>query len=127
MKNTLAILSVVSMLSAGIATSDAHHSAALYDHDKTVVVEGTVKQWYFGNPHATLSLVVTTPNGEPSEWLFEGPGASALNRYGFARNTFQVGDKLRVSCHPMRDGRLGGFFIEATKADGTVFTSRAPS
>ena len=105
-----------------VAASPAgsHHSAAMYDRDKTITVQGVVKSWQFSNPHTWLEVVAADPAGGEKVWGFESSGASGLMRAGIKRNTFLPGEKISVRTHPLKDGRPGGQFIDATKADGTV-------
>jgi len=35
-----------------VATSVAHHSAAMFDFEKEVTVEGVVKEFQYSNPHS---------------------------------------------------------------------------
>jgi hypothetical protein len=42
----------------------AHHAAAMFETEKTVTVNGIVKEFAYVNPHAWLYVVVTDDNGE---------------------------------------------------------------
>jgi len=116
------VIAGVAAAAVGVGASQAvaHHSAAMYDSAKTIDVTGVVKQWKFQNPHALLIITGPHAKGAQTQWEFEGAGASALIRYGVKRNSFAVGDKITVRTHPLRDGRPGGFMMEAVKADGAV-------
>lgn len=46
-------------------TATAHHSAAMFDHSKTLTLHGTVKNFQFTNPHSWLIVMVTGTDGTP--------------------------------------------------------------
>jgi hypothetical protein len=102
----------------------AHHSGAMFDHEKVVTLQGTVKEFQYTNPHSWLQVMVATPDGRTTEWGFEAEGPSTLLRAGIKSKTFLPGDKVTVSGHPMKDGRPAGGLISVTKADGSVFNPR---
>jgi hypothetical protein len=102
----------------------AHHSAAMFDHDKKVTLQGTVKEFQYTNPHSWLQVMVPGPNGQQTEWGFEAEGPSTLLRAGIKAKSFMPGDKVTVVANPMKDGRPAGALITVTKADGTVFSPR---
>ena len=52
----------------GLAAARAHHSTALqYDMTKEVVVEGTIVEMEWRNPHAWLQIEVENEAGEPEQ------------------------------------------------------------
>lgn len=99
----------------------AHHSAAMFDHTKTVTLHGTVKEFQYTNPHSWLEVMIVSPDGKVVQWGFESEGPSTLLRAGIKAKTFRPGDEVTVIANPMRDGRPAGSLISATKADGTVY------
>ena len=110
---------------AGLATPAlAHHSAAMFDRDKQVTVQGTVEEFQYTNPHSWLMVVVLDPTGKTTEWSFESEAPSTLLRSGIKAKTFLPGDKVTIVANPMRDGRPAGALITATKADGVVYSTR---
>jgi len=102
----------------------AHHSGSMFDPTKTVTLEGTVKEFQYTNPHSWLEIVVVGADGKPVEWGFESEGPSTLLRAGIKAKSFLPGEKVTVSCHPMKDGRTAGSLLSVTKADGTVLSPR---
>lgn len=99
----------------------AHHSAAMFDHSKTVTLHGTVKNFQFTNPHSWLMVIVTGPDGNSVEWGFEAEGPSTLLHAGILPKSFRPGDKVTVTGNPMRDGRPAGSLISVVMADGSVY------
>jgi hypothetical protein len=99
----------------------AHHSAAMFDHSKTLTLQGTVKNFQFTNPHSWLIVMVTGADGAPVEWGFEAEGPSTLLHAGILPKSFRPGDKVTVTANPMRDGRPAGALISVVMADGSVY------
>ena len=110
---------------AASAPAFAHHSAAMFDHDKKVTLVGTVKEFQYTNPHSWLQVLVPQAAGKPPVlWGFEAEGPSTLLRAGIKAKTFVPGDKVTIVANPMKDGRPAGALLTATKADGVVFSPR---
>jgi hypothetical protein len=100
------------------ATGSAHHSFSMFDAQKTVVVEGTVKEFEFINPHAWLYVMAPDATGKAVEWAIEMGGPGALGRTGWKADTVKAGDKVSVQIHPMKDGSRGGQYLTAKLPDG---------
>ena len=120
MKQVLVTLAIAALPAPVLA----HHSFAMFDRDKIVTLQGTVKEFQYTNPHSWLQVMVTGPDGKAVEWGFESEGPSTLLRVGIKAKTFAPGDKVTIVAIPMRDGRPAGSLISATKADGAVFNTR---
>ncbi|MGC3980407.1 MAG: DUF6152 family protein [Steroidobacteraceae bacterium] len=99
-------------------SATAHHSSAMFDHDKVVSAEGVVRTWQFSNPHATLWVYINDTQGKPQLWGIEAPGPNQLVRSGWDKDTVKPGDKVTVSLNPLRDGRNGGNLVKITLSDG---------
>lgn len=99
----------------------AHHSVAMFDHDKVITLQGTVKEFQYTNPHSWLQILVTGDDGRTVEWDFEAEGPSSLLRKGIKAKTFSPGDKVTIVAHPMKDGRTAGALLSATAIDGHVY------
>ena len=98
----------------------AHHSFAMFDADKTVELEGTVKEFQWTNPHSWLQVVVVDEVGAEIEWSLELGSPGSLARNGWRPRMLNPGDKITFSMHPLKDGSAGGQFLTATLPDGTV-------
>jgi Family of unknown function (DUF6152) len=100
----------------------AHHSGAIYDREKDVTIEGTVKEWQWTNPHVFLQVLVTDSKGVSTEWSIEGGALTNMKRAGWERSGFNFGDKVTVIFHPLKSGAPGGTVIEATnKTTGKAY------
>jgi hypothetical protein len=89
------------------APAVAHHSFVMFDQSKVLYLSGTVKQFDFVNPHASLHITVVTDKGNTT-WQFEGAPPSQLVSLGWSKDHPRVGDKVKVGFHPLNDGSRGG-------------------
>jgi hypothetical protein len=108
-----------------VAAAYAHHSAAGIDRGKTVTIEGTVKQFKWGNPHSWLDLEVQNAKGGVDLWSLEMTSPTFLVRAGWKSTSLKFGDKVKVVATPFRNGDPGGLFISVTLPDGTTLTQQA--
>ena len=103
------------VLALGAVPAAAHHSFAIFDNQKNVTVEGTVKEFQWTNPHSWVHLLVTDPTtGKQVEWSIEGASPNALSRQGWKRTSLKPGDKAAIVIHPLKDGTTGGSLVSAT-------------
>ena len=98
----------------------AHHGSAAFDTGKTVVLEGTVQEWLYSNPHVLLRLEVTDENGETVVWIAEGQAPKTIFPAGYRKNSFNYGDQVAVTVEPAKEGQRRGRILEAVLANGTV-------
>ena len=116
----LAAGAVVAAAASGPAL--AHHSTAMFDMQKDVVITGVVKDFQYTNPHSWLYVVGTDEGGKQGEWGFEGEGPSTLLRSGIKKSSVAAGEKVVVKGHPMRDGRAAAALVSITKTNGEVLS-----
>lgn len=104
------------------ATAAAHHSYSMFDDTRTLKVAGTVAKIEWTNPHVFVWVYV--PNAKSASgydlYAFENGGLNALARRGWSKNTFATGEPVTIEYWPLLDGRTGGHFASATRADGSV-------
>ena len=105
------------------STTFAHHASIGVDRTKTVTVEGTVKEFKWGNPHSWIELQVTKDN-KTELWNFEMLPPSYLIPAGWTRSTIKFGDKVKVTANGMIDGTPGGIFVSITLPDGKTLGQR---
>ncbi len=102
----------------------AHHSFAMFDRSKVVVLNGVVKDFDFQSPHSWLWVVVKNPDNTTTTWGIETEGPYVLERWGIKKGTFPAGAKVSVYTNPLKDGRPAGSFVKVIKEDGSVWTGR---
>ncbi len=128
-------LSAAGLLLLGVHEAGAHHSAAQFDTRTEVVLEGTVTQFDWRNPHVYTAIEVETDEGERYIQEIEAGASSILLPLGLSPDAVDIGDRISVIAAPNRRGErrivLGR---QMTKADGTVLplniaapSARAPS
>ena len=120
MKNTLAIIFAVVIGLSVSAPLFAHHGGASIYTDRTVTLKGTVKTWFWSNPHCLLKIAVKGDDGKEVEWIAEMQAPNTIYPQGFHKDTFKPGDEVTVTVRPTKNGRPNGSLSRAVLADGTV-------
>lgn len=110
---------------AGVQGAQAHHSFAMFDQSKKLVLKGKVEEFQWTNPHAFIELVVTGADGKPTRWSIELNSPNNLKRQGWARNSLKPGDQVSVTLNPLRNGKTGGLFNSVVLPDGKVLSEAA--
>ena len=100
---------------------EAHHSAVMFDEQKEVTLQGTVKEFQYTNPHSWLLVDVTNKDGSVTTWGFEAEGPTTLLRNGVRPADLKFGTKVTIIGHPMKDGRPGALWVKAIRDDGKEF------
>jgi hypothetical protein len=121
-----AIPLLLSGLLFGSSAASAHHSFAMFDANKNITVEGTVKAVAYANPHVWVDMIVMNDKNQPTTWGMEGGNLGGLYRMGWAKDTIKAGDKIKMEVHPLRDGSSGGQIVRVTLAAGRVL-GRGPA
>lgn len=112
------LLIAAALLASGSAV--AHHSFAMFDRDKEVTLNGTVREFQWTNPHAFIEIEVADAVGKVEKWSVEMNSPNNLTRQGWKSSMLKTGDKVSVTLNPLRDGKKGGLFVAITLADGKV-------
>ena len=98
---------------AGV-NANAHHSAVMYEEERTITLEGVVKEFQYTNPHSWLLVDVTNA---------EGP--TTLLRAGIRIGDLSPGTELSITGRPMKDGRPAAAWHHAVrKSDGRELNPR---
>ena len=111
---TRASAGAVAFLAVGLAAMPAvaHHSFAMYDQTKIVVVTGVVYQFVAQANHAELHVYLIGPDGKlekdkdgkPHPYGVEMAGAAAVAEQGITAETMKAGTIVSVKVNPLRDG-----------------------
>jgi hypothetical protein len=96
----------------------------MFDDRKLLTLQGTVRGFQWTNPHCWIQVLVPGESG-PAEWSVEMGSPSQLFKGGWRPTTVQVGARIVVIIHPMRDGTKGGLFVSATDENGRPLNARA--
>lgn len=106
------------VLTATIAA--AHHSPAAFDRTNPLIVQGTVAEFKWVNPHSWLYMQVPDGRGGVDKWTLEGGSTSVMVRNGWKSDSLKPGMKVRALVAPNRDGSNGGELLSVTFEDGKV-------
>jgi hypothetical protein len=90
----------------------AHHSFAMYDQNKTLVLTGVAYQFVSQANHAELHFYLIGPDGKlvkdkegkNADWGIEMAGAAAMAQQGITASSFPAGTIFSVKMNPLRDG-----------------------
>jgi len=109
----------LSLLAASMlgGLAPAHHATSEFDHQRTVTVEGVVREFRWTSPHAWLFIEVPAGKVAGGEWAFEGASITSLTRNGWKNSSIKAGDHVRVVSAPRRDGGRGGELLSLTITD----------
>lgn len=111
-------------LGVGLTPALAHHSFAMYDQNKVLVLTGVAYQFVAQANHAEIHFYLVGPNGKlvkdkegkNADWGVEMAGAAAMAQQGITAASFPPGTIFSVKMNPLRDGsnfgsRVGGSAI----------------
>jgi hypothetical protein len=122
LRKTLTVLAVMSLA----APAFAHHSYAMFDRSKTVVLAGAVKSVQMINPHSWLQIVTLDDQGKSSVWSLEMGPPRTLVRDGWTPGVIQPGDAVTLKIHPMRDGTHAGQLVNVQLSSGKTIGGGGP-
>ncbi len=105
-------------------TAHAHHSYSMFDREHPVTLTGTVEEFRFINPHASVSLAVKESRGASAVWNLQLPAPMVLNAAGWRPGTITPGDQLRATIIPLRSGVTAGAVVKVVASDGKVLFER---
>lgn len=120
---TARLLACIAMLSMPVM---AHHSTAAFDNSKVVKLEGTVTQFRWINPHASIKVDGDASEGPDGLWTIEMTAPNSLLLDGWKRTSLKAGDKVTMFVNPLKnsitlnDGSQGGLYVGVIFADGST-------
>jgi hypothetical protein len=103
----------------------AHHSFAMFDRDKELVLkDAVVARWEWTNPHVWLFVSVPAGQEYAGKWSIEGASTGLLRRQGWEKNSLKEGERVTVYFSPLRNGEMGGALLAVVRADGQMLGAR---
>lgn len=87
---------------AAASPAVAHHSPSAFDQTKEVVIEGTITDVAWRNPHVYFTVRTVGADGGPVEQVIHAGSASALTGMGVPRDALAVGRRVSVRAFPPR-------------------------
>jgi hypothetical protein len=113
-------LAVTGLLAASVPAL-AHHSTAMFDYSKDVVLDGVLKSFQWSNPHNYLQVLVPNDTGGQTEWAIEAGAPEVGKLLGWNRDTLKPGDKVKLIIAPLKSGKEGeGTLKQVTLPDGKI-------
>ncbi len=118
---TVATAAIAGLIGVGPAV--AHHSTAAFETSQVVKIEGTITQFRWTNPHASIKIDGGAGKGL---WTIEMTAPNVLINDGWTRDALQVGDKVTIYANPLRnavtlnDGSTGGLYVGVVLANGST-------
>ena len=97
----------------------AHHSPVMFDRSKKQTITGTVKEFVWTNPHASIQVEVAGATG-PEIWGVEMNSPNNLVKQGWKSTVLKGGDKVSVVGNPLREGEHGLLFLSIKLPNGRV-------
>jgi hypothetical protein len=122
---TVRLLALCGSLVAGVLLAggalQAHHAVAgVYDLNKEVVLQGRLKKLNFTNPHASIELTVPNKDGTFTDWVLTTASVQTLTREGVNKSSMKVGEILKVTVLPARNGNPAGFIRNLQLGDRDI-------
>jgi hypothetical protein len=115
------LAALVILSGSAVATmAAAHHAMVMYDRTRTVLLDGTVVELQWTNPHVFLLL-----NGKVDEadevglWRLETSSPANLTRQGgWSATALKPGDRVRAEINPIKEaGQRNGRPNKVTLVD----------
>ena len=97
----------------------AHHGGTTLYSNEIIALQGTVKTWYWANPHVLLSITVTGEDGQAEDWIFEMQAPNTIRPLGFRKDLLVAGDEVSVELQPAKNGNRNGRLTKLVLPDGT--------
>jgi Family of unknown function (DUF6152) len=110
----------------GLQSTKAHHSTAAFDTTQVLKIEGTITQFRWINPHASIKIDGVAEGDAPDGlWTVEMTAPNVLINQGWTRSALKPGDKVTIFVNPLRnaivlnDGSQGGLYVGVVLANGS--------
>jgi hypothetical protein len=113
------------LVTVATAALAAHHSPVMFDRSVRKTLVGTVVEFAWTNPHASIQLDVPNEAGSTDRWGVELGSPNSMVRTGWRSSLLKAGDKVTVVVNPLKSGEFGGIFVSITLADGRTLGGNA--
>ena len=117
----------LALVMALLGPAFAHHSFAVYDHTRTLTLNGTVTRFQWTNPHGFIEMDVTQSDGTVKHFSIELTSINMMQRVGWRSNMIKAGDRVQVVMAPLLSGEPVGLGLEVVLADGKTMSLPVPN
>lgn len=121
----IALVGVIAFVGAPPAW--AHHSFAVFDHNRTITVKGSVSKFQWTNPHGFLEIEMPQPDGTTKHFTIELTSINMMTRLGWRSNMIKAGDQIKATVAPLLSGQPGGLGLDITLPDGRKLEPGVPA
>jgi len=115
-RSFLSALAVL-LSASGFMPAMAHHSFAMFDQTKTVVLQGVISRFEWTNPHVFV-FVDVKKNGKSVTHALEGSSPSLMRHAGWTFDTLKPGDMVEVTVHPVKESNARGMLVTVKLPNG---------
>ena len=98
------IAAILVVMSATGSVRAHHNTAAVYDAEKPIPLEGTITAVQWRNPHAFLFVDAKNTDGTIVSWKVELLGGLTLSHEGIAKDALKPGDSVSMTVCVAKDG-----------------------
>jgi hypothetical protein len=120
-------LATALLLAAGALPAAAHHSFAIFDHNRTYTLKGTVLSFQWTNPHGYIELEVAEGPPGVDRYTVELTSINMLRRAGWKSSDVHAGDEVTAVVAPLLNGDAGGLLLELNVPDGRTLVPPVPA
>jgi hypothetical protein len=118
---------LLAVLTVGRTPVQAHHSHAMFDGSKEVLIEGSITGVRFANPHVYLQVRVARKDGvaltEPEVWAVEMSTVQNQTQRGLTPTVLTYGATIAVKLNPLFSGERSGNYTSVVTINGVKNTS----
>jgi len=116
------LISLVTASALAPAAAFAHHSRAAYDMTQEIVLDGTVADLEWKNPHIFMTVETERADGALSGVEVEVTSISEAQALGLPKEAIAPGSRVVVRAHPSRRTPVTtAVGLEVRTSDGTVY------
>jgi hypothetical protein len=106
---------------SGVAAQAHHAASAEFDLGKTLTFEGVLTGVKWTNPHSSIDVTRTLPDGSTESITVMTVGTAAMRTMGIGNaGVFKVGDRYKIVANPSRSGVKRMLMETITFPDGRV-------
>src|SRR5579884_3463547 len=78
----------------------AHHGNSAYDLDHPIVLNATISEFDFVNPHVQIYFDVKNSKGKIEHWSSETVSPGMLIRSGWKKDELKPGERITITLAP---------------------------
>jgi hypothetical protein len=121
--NSKLLLFTLSLLLMSFPVFPHHSATAIFDMSKMIMMEGTLTDVDWKNPHSRFTVEPADKTTFGELWVFEGQPPQVYRRVGISRNKFKeaIGKTITIWGPRARNGEPYGLLGRIVFPDGDSF------